>query len=91
MQPGEFTQTGIALLTNVKMDQVQVELSVPEVQNSKIKTGYNIEVEVGNLPDKTFTGKVTEFSSTAGERCFFINVPVDVLAAIPSFFFLSLC
>ncbi|WP_239624787.1 hypothetical protein [Paenibacillus sp. H1-7] len=34
------------------MNQVQVELSVPEAQISKIKTGYNIEVEVGNLPEK---------------------------------------
>lgn len=79
VQPGEMAQPGVVLLTVVKMDPVQVELSVPETQIGKMKAGSPVDVKVSNLPDKTFQGKIEFVSpvSNANSTTFPVKVSVS--------------
>ncbi|NEW06928.1 efflux RND transporter periplasmic adaptor subunit [Paenibacillus sp. SYP-B3998] len=56
---GEMAQAGAALLTVVSMDQVKVEVSVPEAMVGSIKQGAKATVIVPSLPGKTFEGTIT--------------------------------
>lgn len=56
---GEMAQAGAALLTVVSMDQVKVEVSVPEDMIGSIKQGAKAAVIVPSLPGKTFEGTIT--------------------------------
>ncbi|MCS7458858.1 efflux RND transporter periplasmic adaptor subunit [Paenibacillus doosanensis] len=81
IQPGEMAQPGVTLLSIVKMDPVQVELSVPETQIGKMKAGSDVEVKVGNLPDKTFAGKISFVSPVSNANS--TTFPVKVTIANP--------
>jgi HlyD family secretion protein len=78
IQPGEMAQSGVPLLSLVKMDQVQVELSVPDTLIGKMTSGADVEVVVSNLPGKTFSGKVDFVSpvSNANTSTFPVKVKV---------------
>lgn len=56
---GEMAQAGAALLTVVNIDQVKVEVSVPEGMVSSIKQGEKGTVTVPSIPGKTFEGTIT--------------------------------
>ncbi|MEW9700818.1 efflux RND transporter periplasmic adaptor subunit [Paenibacillus sp. SI8] len=56
---GEMAQAGAALLTVVSMDQVKVEVSVPEDMVASIKQGAKATVSVPSIPGKTFEGTIT--------------------------------
>ncbi|MDF2962643.1 MAG: putative efflux pump rane fusion protein [Paenibacillus sp.] len=79
IQPGEMAQPGATLLNLVKMDQVQVELSVPDTLIGKLKAGSDVDVKVSNLPDKTFEGKLNFVSpvSNPNSSTFPVKVTVD--------------
>ncbi|WP_079909929.1 efflux RND transporter periplasmic adaptor subunit [Paenibacillus sp. 32352] len=79
IQPGEMAQPGVALLTVVKMNPVQVELSVPEAQIGKMKSGSDVEVKVANVPNKSFAGKISFVSpvSNANSTTFPVKVTID--------------
>lgn len=79
IQPGEMAQPGVTLLNLVKMDQVQIELSVPDSLIGKLKSGTDVDVKVSNLPDKTFAGKLNFVSpvSNANSSTFPVKVTVD--------------
>ncbi|MCS7460055.1 efflux RND transporter periplasmic adaptor subunit [Paenibacillus doosanensis] len=78
IQPGEMAQAGTMLLTIVKMDPVQVELSVPEAQIGKMKAGSDVEVRVLHLPDKTFAGKISFVSPVSNENSTTFPVKVTI-------------
>jgi len=79
IQPGEMAQPGVTLLNLVKMDQVQVELSVPDTLIGNLKVGMDVGVKVSNLPDKTFAGKLNFVSpvSNTNSSTFPVKVTVD--------------
>lgn len=81
IQPGEMAQPGVTLLNLVKMDQVQVELSVPDTLIGKMISGAEVDVKVSNLPDKIFPGKVDFVSpvSNTNTSTFPVKVKVDNL------------
>ncbi|MFD0695640.1 efflux RND transporter periplasmic adaptor subunit [Paenibacillus sp. GCM10027628] len=56
---GEMAQAGAPLLTVVSMDQVKVEVSVPEDMVGSIKQGAKASVIVPSIPGKTFEGTIT--------------------------------
>ncbi|TXK76379.1 efflux RND transporter periplasmic adaptor subunit [Paenibacillus sp. N3.4] len=56
---GEMAQAGAPLLTVVSMDQVKVEVSVPEGMVNAIKQGAKGTVTVPSIPGKTFEGTIT--------------------------------
>lgn len=78
---GEMAQAGAALVNIVKMDQVQIELSVPDSQIGSLKPGADVDVKVSNLPDKTFPGKIDFVSPVSNTNS--STFPVKVTAANP--------
>ncbi|UJF34129.1 efflux RND transporter periplasmic adaptor subunit [Paenibacillus hexagrammi] len=56
---GEMAQAGAPLLTVVSMDQVKVEVSVPEDMVNSIQQGAKAVVNVPSIPDKTFEGTIS--------------------------------
>lgn len=81
IQPGEMAQPGAALMTIVRMDPVQVELSVPETHIGKMKTGAQVEVKVSHLPDRTFPGTIEFVSPVSNANS--TTFPVKVSVANP--------
>ncbi|MCR8629710.1 efflux RND transporter periplasmic adaptor subunit [Paenibacillus radicis (ex Xue et al. 2023)] len=79
IQPGEMAQPGVTLLNLVKMDQVQIELSVPDSLIGKLKSGADVDVKISNLPDRSFAGKLNFVSpvSNANSSTFPVKVTVD--------------
>ncbi|TDF97744.1 efflux RND transporter periplasmic adaptor subunit [Paenibacillus piri] len=79
IQPGEMAQPGVTLINLVKMDQVQIELSVPDTLIGTLKSGADVSVKISNLPDKTFTGKLNFVSpvSNTNSSTFPVKVTVD--------------
>ncbi|MCZ8522892.1 MULTISPECIES: efflux RND transporter periplasmic adaptor subunit [Paenibacillus] len=79
IQPGEMAQAGTALLSVVKMDRVQVEVSAADNQIAKIKTGAEVEVKVPTAGDQPFKGTVTFVSpvATPNTSSFPVKVTVD--------------
>lgn len=77
--PGEMAQPGVQLFSLVNMDQVQVELSVPDTQITGVKTGMQVEVSVQNIQGRTYPGTVTYVSpvSNANSNTFPVKVKVD--------------
>jgi RND family efflux transporter MFP subunit len=55
---GEKTQKDQPLYTIIKLDEVYIEVSIPETELSQIKIGQSVEIKVDAYPDMTFTGKV---------------------------------
>ncbi|OXM83461.1 efflux RND transporter periplasmic adaptor subunit [Paenibacillus rigui] len=78
---GEMAQPGVALVTLVKMDQVQIELSVPDTLIGSLKAGTDVDVKVSNVPDKTFPGKINFVSPVSNTNT--STFPVKVTAANP--------
>lgn len=66
VEPGEMAQPGVPLLTIVKMDQVQVQVSVPQEQINQVKKGTRVDVKVNGLPNKVFQG-VIDFVSPVSD------------------------
>ncbi|PZE19915.1 efflux RND transporter periplasmic adaptor subunit [Paenibacillus xerothermodurans] len=81
IQPGEMAQPGVLLLHLVKIDQVQVELSVPDAVIGSMKTGTDVNVKVSNLPEKEFAGKVDFVSPVSNPNS--STFPVKVKVANP--------
>ncbi len=59
VNPGEMAQPGMPLITVVNMDEVKVEVSVPEDQVNLIQEGSAAEIKVTNVPGKSFQGIVS--------------------------------
>ncbi|GAB7386645.1 efflux RND transporter periplasmic adaptor subunit [Bacillaceae bacterium] len=78
IEPGEMAQPGVPLLTLVKMDQVQIEVSVPQKQVNHVKNGATVEVRVDGIND-TFKGTVEFISpvSDPNNSTFPVKVKVD--------------
>lgn len=78
---GEMAQPGVALVNIVKMDQVQVELSVPDTLINTLKPGMDVDVKVSNVPDKAFPGKIDFVSPVSNTNT--STFPVKVTAPNP--------
>jgi HlyD family secretion protein len=79
VEPGEMAQPGVPLITLVKMDNVQIEVSVPQNQVNHVEKGATVEVRVDGLPDKVFKGIVDFVSpvSDPNNSTFPVNIKVD--------------
>jgi HlyD family secretion protein len=79
VEQGEMAQPGVPLITLVKMDNVQIEVSVPQNQVNHVKKGATVEVRVDGLPDKVFKGTVDFVSpvSDPNNSTFPVNIKVD--------------
>lgn len=79
VEPGEMAQPGVPLVTLVKMDRVQIEVSVPQDQVNHVVKGAAVEVRVDGLPDQVFEG-IVDFVSPVSDpnaSTFPVKVTVD--------------
>jgi RND family efflux transporter MFP subunit len=67
--PGEINENvnaGKHLVTITSEGELEVEISMPEVLISKVKTRNEVSVTFDAIRDKTFTGKVSEVAVSTG-------------------------
>ncbi|MDP4146266.1 MAG: efflux RND transporter periplasmic adaptor subunit [Bacillota bacterium] len=61
---GDSVQTGKAIATVVDMSQLQIDVSVDELDIAKVKTGQKVNISFDALPDQKFDGSVVKISDT---------------------------
>ena len=66
IEPGEMAQPGVPLLTVVKMDQVQIQVSVGQEVVNQIQLGASVDIHVVGQDEKMFKGTV-EFVSPVSD------------------------
>ena len=66
VQPNEEIAAGTKVMTLLGEDQLEIEISVPEIAIARIAPGLPATVTFGALPDQTFSGKVGEIGRVAG-------------------------
>ena len=62
---GDLVQPGSALMTVGDLDHPYLNVYVSETNLPHVKTGMPVAVSVDGMPGRTFTGTVTEISTTA--------------------------
>ena len=63
--PGLQNQTGTNIMTIADMSLITAEVKVDETDIVNVQTGQIAEITIDAIPNKTFTGHVTEFGNTA--------------------------
>lgn len=78
VEPGESVSPGIPSFLLAQLDEVHVELAVPERYRAALRVGQTASVTVDSLPGRTFTGRIAEISpgASAVSRSFLVKVRV---------------
>jgi HlyD family secretion protein len=63
--PGLQNQTGTNIMTIADMSLITAEVKVDETDIVNVQTGQIAEITIDAIPNKTFTGHVTEIGNTA--------------------------
>jgi HlyD family secretion protein len=63
--PGLQNQTGTLIMTIADMSQITAEVKVDETDVVNVQMGQQAEITIDAIPNKTFTGHVTEMGNTA--------------------------
>ena len=63
--PGLQNQTGTLIMTIADMSLITAEVKVDETDIVNVKLGQTAEITIDAIPNKTFTGHVTEIGDTA--------------------------
>ncbi|HEX3748717.1 MAG TPA: efflux RND transporter periplasmic adaptor subunit [Bryobacteraceae bacterium] len=63
--PGLQNQTGTNIMTIADMSVITAEVKVDETDIVNVQVGQVAEITIDAIPNKTFTGKVTEIGDTA--------------------------
>ncbi len=63
--PGLQNQAGTNIMTIADMSVITAEVKVDETDIVNVKVGQTAEITIDAIPNKTFTGKVTEIGDTA--------------------------
>ncbi len=63
--PGLQNQTGTIIMTIADMSLITAEVKVDETDIVNVNVGQSAEVTIDAIPNKTFTGNVTEIGDTA--------------------------
>ena len=79
----ENVDAGKHIVTIYSEGETEVEISVPEVLISKIKTGREVSVTFDAIRDKTFTGKVTEVGVSTGSFSTTYAVKITLNEEVP--------
>lgn len=88
---GTMNNAGTVLLTIADMSVIETELEVDETDIPNLRLGQTAKVTIDALPDRTFSGKVTEIgnspiqatAATAGQRATNFKVVVTIDGEIP--------
>ncbi|MEP7235927.1 MAG: HlyD family secretion protein, partial [Ignavibacteriota bacterium] len=66
IQPGEFVQSGQALLSIVNDTSMYVTANFKETQIQRMRQGQKVDLKVDAYPDSEFAGEVGSFSPATG-------------------------
>jgi HlyD family secretion protein len=90
---GTMNNAGTQLLTVADMSIIQAEVEVDETDIPSVQIGQPAKITIDALPDKTFTGKVTEIgnspiqqtttTASAGQQATNFKVKVQIDGQIP--------
>jgi len=78
VEPGESVSPGIPSFLLAQLDEVNVELAVPERHRAALRVGQVAGVTVDSQPGRMFTGRIVEISPGAStlSRAFVVKVRV---------------
>jgi len=62
----------------VKIDRIELQISIPEVLISKIKKGMKIKTQLQSLPGRNFDGKITKVGLSADKKTLTYPVWVEI-------------
>ncbi|MDD5737640.1 MAG: efflux RND transporter periplasmic adaptor subunit [Candidatus Omnitrophica bacterium] len=62
-EPGEFAAAGSTVLTIVDLGNIWLRVDMEETAVSRVKLGDIVKIKADSLPEKWFTGRVTEINS----------------------------
>ena len=79
VDPGEFVDRGRPVADLVNMDQVEIDVNVPEMDVRYLKVGQQSLVLVDALPDQKFIGRIdfVAFKADPATKTFRVKVLVD--------------
>jgi HlyD family secretion protein len=88
---GTMNNAGTQLLTIADMSIIEAEVEVDETEIPSVQVGHTAKVTIDALPDRTFTGKVTEIGNSpiqttaaaAGQQATNFKVTVTIDGQIP--------
>jgi HlyD family secretion protein len=63
VEAGEFVNPGTPVVTLANIDDLWMNIYIPETQTGLVKLGQEVRVTVDAFPNETFTGKITFVSS----------------------------
>ena len=65
LHPSEVAAQGADLLTIANLDEVTLELYIPETRLGQVYLGQTVQVTVDSFPERTFTGHVRTIANQA--------------------------
>lgn len=79
VEPGESVSPAFPSFLLAQLDEVNVELKVPERHRPALRVGQTAAITVASLPGRTFTGRIAEISAGASalSRAFVVKVRVS--------------
>ena len=63
VEAGEFVSPGTPVVTIANIDDLWMNIYIPETQTGLVKLGQAVQVTADSFPDETFEGKITFVSS----------------------------
>ncbi len=78
-EEGEMVAPGMTVMTVINNSKVKIVAGIPERYVGDLKVGQKAQIDFPELPDKSFTGKVTFVSNsvTTTNRTFNIEIVLD--------------